>query len=75
MDEEQFAVVFKGDLVPSADPAQVRANLAKLFKADAQRVEAMFAGKPVVIKKGIITESAEKPLNAAKDAGLRVRAC
>jgi hypothetical protein len=58
--DQQFAVVFKGKIADGADPAQVRANLAKLFKADAARIEAMFSGKTVVVKKGIDEDTAKQ---------------
>lgn len=48
-----FEIVFAGQLAPGADPAQVRANLAKLFKTDAARVEGLFSGRLAVIKKGL----------------------
>lgn len=48
-----FDVVFQGQLVSGADPAQVRANLAKFFKADTARIEALFSGQPTVIKKAV----------------------
>lgn len=66
---EQFAVVFKGELVDGADPAQVRTNLGKLFKTDAARVDAMFTGKTVVIKKGIDEDTAENYVAVLAKAG------
>ena len=60
MSDNEFAVVFKGQLVEGADPAQVRAKLAKLFNADAARVEAMFSGKTVIVKKGIDEDTAKQ---------------
>ena len=69
MADPQFAVVFKGELINGADPAQVRANLAKLFKADAERIEAMFTGKPVVIKKGVDEDTANNYVAVLAKAG------
>ena len=43
MAQEDFQVVFEGQLVEGADPAAVRAGLAKLFKTDVSRVEPLFA--------------------------------
>ena len=67
MTEQLFAIVFRGRLQAGADPAAVRANFAKLFNIDAARVEQMFSGQAVIIKKGLVV----KPLRvkvAAKAA-------
>ena len=69
MSDQQFAVVFKGEVVEGADPAQVRANLAKLFKADAQRIEALFSGKTVVVKKGVDEDTAQHYIAVLSKAG------
>ncbi|MCZ6664657.1 MAG: hypothetical protein O7B81_05080 [Gammaproteobacteria bacterium] len=69
MSDQQFAVVFKGKVVEGADPAQVRANLAKLFKADAKRIEAMFSGKTVVVKKGVDEDTAQHYIALLSKAG------
>lgn len=53
MAEQRFAVVFSGRIVEGADPQQVRGDLAGLFKVDAAKVDLMFSGKPVLIKKDI----------------------
>ena len=53
MAEKRFAVVFSGQIVDGADGAQVRKNLANLFNVEAAKIEAMFSGKPVLIKKDL----------------------
>ena len=74
MAEQQFAIVFRGRLMAGADPAQVRANFAKLFNIEAARVEQMFAGQPVIIKKGLDLLSADKYKAALAKAGAVVDA-
>ena len=74
MSEQQFAIVFRGRLVAGADPVQVRANFAKLFNIEAARVEQMFAGQPVIIKKGLDLLSADKYKTALAKAGALVDA-
>lgn len=69
MSEQTFNIVFSGELVGGADPARVRENLARLFKMDAARVEALFSGKPVVIKKGADQATAMKFRAALRQAG------
>ena len=39
MTQARYSVIFAGQIVDGADPATVKANLAKLFKVDADRVE------------------------------------
>lgn len=67
-----FDVVFQGQIVEGRDPAQVRANLAKLFKADAARIEALFAASSTVIKKGIDEVTARNYQAALAKAGATV---
>ena len=65
-------VAFAGELVPGADAAQVRANLARLFQADPQRIAALFSGRRIVIKGNLDAESAEKYRLTLERAGARV---
>jgi hypothetical protein len=60
MADPQYAVIFQGQIADGADPAAVRANLGKLFKADSERVEKMFSGQKVIIKRGLDVDSAAK---------------
>lgn len=72
MAEQQFNLVFKGELVRGADPVQTKQNMAKLFKISAEKVEALFSGKPMVLKKGLDFETGNKYRVAIKKAGCRV---
>ncbi len=56
----RFEIAFSGQLVAGARPEVVKANLAKLFQADAQRIELLFSGRRVVIKNNLDAASAEK---------------
>jgi hypothetical protein len=67
-----FDVVFQGRLVAGADPAQVRANLGKLFKLDAARIEALFATPSTVVKKGVDEATARNYQAALAKAGAAV---
>ena len=69
MAESNFEVIFQGQLLPGADGVAVRAKLAALFKIDAARVEAMFAGQRVVIKKNVDAATAETYVAALNKAG------
>jgi hypothetical protein len=56
----RYEIAFAGQLVVGADPAQVKANLARLFQADAARIEVLFSGRRMVIKSELDAEGAEK---------------
>lgn len=71
MSETLFDVVFHGELMPGADPATVRANLARLFKADAAKIDALF-GARTVIKKSLDAATARNYEAALAKAGARV---
>ena len=47
----------------------MRANLARLFQADAQRIAALFSGRRIVIKNGLDSVAAEKYRVAMERAG------
>ncbi|MBX9605328.1 MAG: hypothetical protein K2Y51_03845 [Gammaproteobacteria bacterium] len=72
MAADNLAIVFRGKLVEGAALAQVKANFARLFNADAARVEQMFAGQAVMIKKGLDAAGAEKYRQALEKAGALV---
>lgn len=72
MAEQLYAIVFRGQLQAGADAAEVRANFAKLFNIDAARVEQMFSGQAVIIKKGLDLLAADKYKAALATAGARV---
>ncbi|MEJ2047911.1 MAG: hypothetical protein P8X92_08415 [Dehalococcoidia bacterium] len=69
MSEKRYDVIFSGKLVEGARLEQVKANVAKLFKVEVSKVERLFTGKPVMIKKGVNEETAKKYLIAMKKAG------
>ena len=69
MSEARFNVVFAGETVAGADPARVRENLAAAFKMDVSKVEALFSGKRVVVKKDADQATAMKFRAVMKQAG------
>lgn len=69
MSEELYEVAFSGKIAEGADPAQVRAKIGAMFKADGARLEQMFSGKRIVIKKNIDATTAKKYFAAFKNAG------
>lgn len=68
----RYDILFSGQLVPGALDVQVRANLARLFQADARRIDALFDGRATVIKQGLDAESAERYRATLERAGAQV---
>lgn len=69
MADQRFAVVFSGRLVDGAERTKVRDNLAALFNVEPSKVERMFTGKPVLVKKGLEQANAENYVAALAKAG------
>ncbi len=72
MSDEKYDVLFKGELVRSFEPAVVKKNIATLFKVDGSKLEALFSGKVVVLKRNLSFDAATKYRVAIKKAGARV---
>lgn len=64
-----YEIVFFGQLVPGAQVDRVKANLTKLFQADAQRIATLFSGRRLVLKNNLDQASAEKYRAALERAG------
>ncbi|MCK5697537.1 MAG: hypothetical protein KAI02_05200 [Gammaproteobacteria bacterium] len=69
-----YNLVFQGKVIEGASVNQVKLNLAQLFKMSTTKVEHLFSGKPVNIKKNIDTQLAKKYLLIFKKAGAIVKA-
>lgn len=73
MSQNTFEVVFSGKLVEGAAPEKVKANVAALFKVEVAKVERLFSGAAVSIKKGIDEATAKKYQMALHRAGAITR--
>jgi|GEM_PF-1332993 len=71
MPSERFNLVFSGDLARGADLAQAKKNLGRLFKISDEKVEALFSGKAITLKKNLDFATANKYRTAIKNAGCR----
>lgn len=69
MAQDTYNILFKGEVMPGMDQAEVKAAMGRLFKAPAEKIDALFAAEQTVIKKGLDRESAEKYRDALKKAG------
>lgn len=68
----RYEIAFAGQLVPGAQLESVKANLAKLFQADAQRIALLFSGRRIVIKNNLDAAGAEKYRSTLLRAGALV---
>lgn len=73
MDETRFKIVFDGAVLPSTPLDTVKENLARLFKSDLARIEALFSGQLVVLKRGLSSDEADKYLQVLHSAGANAR--
>jgi hypothetical protein len=65
----EYQVVFEGKLTGEVPLGEVKRNLSALFKMKTEQVDALFSGKPVVIKRDIDQATALKYQAAFKKAG------
>lgn len=72
MNEERYDLMFSGELVPGFELAQVKQNLQQLFRLDESKINALFSGKAIPLKKGVDADAANKYRVAMKKAGARV---
>jgi len=72
MSDELFEVVFRGDVVAGQPVAEVKQRLVQLFNADAARIDQMFFGRPVVVKRNLDRETAERYQSSLLKAGALV---
>ena len=67
----KYAVICKGKIKDDENVDEVKKRLAKIFKIDAATVERFFTGKPVIVKKGLDAEIAQKVKDAFGKAGAK----
>lgn len=72
MADKQYAVVFRGDIQMGFALAKVKENLKKVFKVDDARIENLFSGKPIHLKRHLSLEQAQHYQNILKQAGAMV---
>lgn len=68
-----YAIVFSGQVVEGFQPISVKAHMAKMLKADADKMKVLFSGKPVVLKRTPDKELAIKYGSALKKVGADVK--
>ena len=71
MSETKYDIYFRGEILPGADEPQVKAAIAKIFKADEAKIAQLFSGKINTIKKSVDKVTAGKYQQAFKKAGAK----
>jgi len=70
MTEARYKIVFDGQLMPEMALETVKNNLARLFKSDQSKIDALFSGSPVALKRDLAEAEADKYLAALQQAGI-----
>lgn len=60
MPADRFDIYFNGELLPDHPPDEVRAALARLFRADEAKLDRLFSGVPVRIKRDVDADTATR---------------
>jgi uncharacterized membrane protein YhaH (DUF805 family) len=73
MTQARFKIVFNGELMPNASLETTQENLARLFKSDQAKINALFSSGHVDIKRDLSEKEADQYLKALHNAGAKVR--
>jgi uncharacterized membrane protein YhaH (DUF805 family) len=73
MNPPRYKIVFDGQLMPEASLEMVKENLARLFRSDPARIDSLFSGAPVALKRDLGESEAQQYLSALQKAGANVR--
>ena len=69
MSEKLYNLEFSGQIIPGWDIDEVKNNLAKLLKANEEKIRTLFSGQRFYIKKNADHQTVHKINNTLKDAG------
>lgn len=75
METREFDIIFRGDIVLGHQLQDVKQRLQQLFKVDANKVDALFTGRPVPLKRGLDEATANKYRDVLLKAGAQVEVC
>jgi len=73
MADVTYAIVFTGEIVEGFQIISVKAHLAKMLKATPDKMQMLFSGKPIVLKRTADKAEAAKYGSALKKVGADVR--
>jgi hypothetical protein len=71
MPEDRYSIVYRGEVLPGRAPEAVKTAFAQKFRINGGALEALFSGKPVVLKKDLDREAAEKYFRALSSIGAK----
>ena len=69
MSDELFDVAFSGQISAGANLQEVKARVGKMFNADGAKLEQLFSGHRLVIKKNVDQPTAQKYKGALRSVG------
>lgn len=72
MSDQLFDIVFRGDIVAGQQITAVKKRLMQLFKADEKRIDSLFSGAAVALKRNLDPVTAEKYKQVLIKAGAQV---
>ena len=72
MADDRFDLIFRGDIVLGQPLSDVKQRLQRLFKADEARIEGLFTGRPVALKRQLDAATAQKYQKVLQQAGALV---
>lgn len=75
MANTEYDIIFRGDIVFGHQLAEVKLKLQQLFKADAAKIDALFTGRPVPLKRNLDEATANKYRDVLLKAGAMVEVC
>ena len=71
MKETSYNIIFRGEIAEGQDVNKVKKNFGALFKVNDEKIDLLFSGRPVNIKKNIDHSTAIKYREAIEKAGAR----
>ncbi|MGI1680075.1 MAG: hypothetical protein K6L75_15140 [Cellvibrionaceae bacterium] len=72
MSEPKYDIIFRGDVVAGNNIVEVKQRLGQLFKIEAAKVDALFTGRAVPLKRNVDLHTAEKYKAILLKAGAQV---
>lgn len=73
MSDARFDILFAGETLPGANPAEVRRRVQALFKVSDEAAERLFSGTPIAVKRAVDAETSRRYDALFREAGALVR--
>ena len=70
MDSDRFNIVFTGELLKGLQVEVVKENFSKAFKISGMQLDALFQGKPVILKKNVDVDTGRQYQAQLKKFGM-----